>query len=70
MNLSKRKIETGKCILSNILILFSFFVASYLYMYVFLKGGYSTIASDRFFHIERFEEAYRNFKTGHVFSMI
>lgn len=70
MNLSKRKIETERCILNNILILFSFFVASYLYMYVFLKGGYSTIASDRFFHIERFEEAYRNLKTGHVFSMI
>lgn len=54
----------------NLVILFSFLLLSYLYIYVFLKGGYSTIASDRTFHLERLEEAYRNVKSGHVFSLI
>lgn len=54
----------------NIAVAISFFLISVIYVEIFLKRGIIIPGDDRGFNIERLEEAYMNFKSGHLFSAI
>lgn len=56
--------------IQNIGIVGLFAIISYLYVWSFVKTGVIYVSSDRVFHIERLEEAYRTLKSGHLLSYI
>ena len=56
--------------IQNIGIIGLFTIISYLYVWSFVRTGIIYISSDRIFHIERLEEAYRTLKSGHLLSYI
>ncbi|MGI1827005.1 hypothetical protein [Ligilactobacillus salivarius] len=56
--------------IQNIGIVGLFAIISYLYVWSFVRTGVIYISSDRVFHIERLEEAYRMLKSGHLLSYI
>lgn len=47
-----------------------FAIISYLYVWSFIKTGIIYVSSDRIFHLERLEEAYRTLRSGHLLSYI
>ncbi|MSE06214.1 hypothetical protein GKC34_10620 [Lactobacillus salivarius] len=56
--------------IQNIGIIGLFAIISYLYVWSFVRTGVIYVSSDRVFHIERLEEAYRTLKSGHLLSYI
>ena len=56
--------------IQNIGIIGLFAIISYLYVWSFVRTGIIYVSSDRIFHIERLEEAYRTLKSGHLLSYI
>lgn len=56
--------------IQNIGIVGLFAIISYLYVWSFVRTGVIYVSSDRVFHIERLEEAYRTLKSGHLLSYI
>lgn len=47
-----------------------FAIISYLYVWSFIRAGIIYVSSDRIFHLERLEEAYRTLRSGHLLSYI
>ena len=47
-----------------------FAIISYLYVWSFIRTGIIYVSSDRIFHLERLEEAYRTLRSGHLLSYI
>ncbi len=56
--------------IQNIGIVGLFAIISYLYVWSFVRTGIIYVSSDRIFHLERLEEAYRTLKSGHLLSYI
>lgn len=64
----KLKIRSNK--LKDYLVIVLFGILAYFYIAMLLHSGKLFVGTDRIFHLERMEEFYRTFKSGHLVSMV
>ncbi|GKS81305.1 hypothetical protein LPAF129_09910 [Ligilactobacillus pabuli] len=64
----KYKIKSNR--LKDVIVIAFFALLAYMYIVILFKSGKIFPAADRLFHIERFEEEFKIFQSGHLVSMI